>query len=247
MKHLHLRSLCIGVLFGMLLVSLAAALTREPMMWAMVALSSALLLANWRLLQRDAQEASAAPSIRASRGSSQHAGTRELHMAEHHLKTDPAVYDAVESGAKTHEVRLNDRGYQVGDTLALQRTRWSAAQMEAEGLPLEFTGQECRRVVTHILGEGGEGSGYGLQPGWCVLSLAPESASAWRMRYHTGIDGAQRPAWLFTENAHYVANLAGRLGWEVEALGVIPSITGASVPHSKPRPGAPFAMRQPAA
>lgn len=85
----------------------------------------------------------------------------------HDLKTDPAVFDAVASGAKTHEIRKNDRDFKVGDGLLLRRTKWTGALMKAQGYPLEYTGEECRRVVSHVL------EGYGLTPGWCILSFAP--------------------------------------------------------------------------
>jgi len=38
----------------------------------------------------------------------------------HELKIYPQYYRAVECGDKTFEVRLNDRGYQKGDTVILR-------------------------------------------------------------------------------------------------------------------------------
>lgn len=89
----------------------------------------------------------------------------------HELKTDPEVFDDVASGAKTHEIRRNDRNFQVGDGLLLRKTRYTGAQMHI-GRPLEYTGDECRRVVSHIL------SGYGLNDHWVILSFAQLPASA---------------------------------------------------------------------
>ena len=88
----------------------------------------------------------------------------------HELKTDPDVFDAVMAGRKTHEIRFNDRGFQVGDGLLLRRTQYSGSEMKA-GAPLVYTGQECRRVVSHVL------SGYGLADGWVILSFAAPPAS----------------------------------------------------------------------
>ncbi len=85
----------------------------------------------------------------------------------HELKTDPAVFEAVLDGSKTHEIRFNDRNFQVGDILRLRETRYTGQEMKGpEPRPLEFTGRELVRKVSHVL------EGYGLQPGWVILSLA---------------------------------------------------------------------------
>lgn len=83
----------------------------------------------------------------------------------HYLKTDPAVFAATMIGHKTHEIRLNDRDFKVGDTLVLRETTETGAAIAA-GAPLAYTGRRAVRVVTHVL------EGYGLAPGWCVLSCA---------------------------------------------------------------------------
>lgn len=85
----------------------------------------------------------------------------------HTLKTDPEVYDAVASGAKTFEIRFNDRGFQVGDALLLRRTVNTGEEMAA-GAPLIYSGEEVRRVVSHVF----RGPLYGLADGWVILSLA---------------------------------------------------------------------------
>lgn len=89
----------------------------------------------------------------------------------HELKTDPIVFDAVASGAKTHEIRLNDRDFQVGDHLLLRRTRYSGEDMRTWA-PLEYTGEQLTRVVSHIQ------TGYGLADGWVILSFATLSTPA---------------------------------------------------------------------
>ncbi|WP_208451895.1 ASCH/PUA domain-containing protein [Burkholderia gladioli] len=89
----------------------------------------------------------------------------------HELKTDPDVFAAVLTGRKTHEIRFNDRSFKVGDMLLLRETKYSGESMKAapDDYPLEYTGREAERVVSHVL----DGDGYGLQPGWVVLSFAP--------------------------------------------------------------------------
>lgn len=84
----------------------------------------------------------------------------------HDLKTDPEVFDAVARGEKTFEIRKDDRGFQVGDTLLLRRTRYTGEQMHF-GDPLEYTGEQETRTVTHLL----RGPLYGLVEGWVILSL----------------------------------------------------------------------------
>lgn len=89
-------------------------------------------------------------------------------MKEHELKTDPLVFEATWTGAKTFEIRFNDREFAVGDILVLRETE-SSGQAMKEGAALVYTGRELRREVTHVLG------GYGLADGWVCLSHPPHS------------------------------------------------------------------------
>ncbi len=63
-------------------------------------------------------------------------------MKTHELKCWPEYYDAVASGAKTFEIRKNDRDYQVGDTLILRRYN---------PVSKEYTGESLVRTVTYII------------------------------------------------------------------------------------------------
>lgn len=87
-------------------------------------------------------------------------------MRTHELKTDPAVFQAVLDGVKTYEIRRNDRGFAVGDALVLRETRHSGGMM-ALGAPLEYTGRELTRCISHML----TGPAYGLEAGWSILSI----------------------------------------------------------------------------
>ena len=87
-------------------------------------------------------------------------------MKTHELKTDPDTFYALISGRKTYEIRRDDRGFRVGDTLVLRRTVHSGDEM-AQGEPLRYTGEEAVRRVTHIL----EGPAYGIAEGWVILSV----------------------------------------------------------------------------
>ncbi|MBV2182061.1 MAG: DUF3850 domain-containing protein [Castellaniella sp.] len=88
----------------------------------------------------------------------------------HSLKTDPEVFQAVFEGLKTFEIRVNDRGFRVGDELLLKETTRTGAEIK-DGAPLEYTGRTCRRAVSHIL------TGYGLAENWCCLSFAAPVAT----------------------------------------------------------------------
>lgn len=77
----------------------------------------------------------------------------------HELKADPTPFEDVYSGRKTAEVRLDDRGYKVGDVLHLREHQRSGL------VGGKYTGRELRRRVTHIQ------HGYGLPEGVVVLSL----------------------------------------------------------------------------
>lgn len=85
----------------------------------------------------------------------------------HELKTDPEMFQALIDGEKTYELRKDDRGFQVGDTLTLRETVNDGADI-ALGAPLEYTGRILSRVVTHVL----RGPIYGLVEGWAILSFA---------------------------------------------------------------------------
>nr|WP_288355954.1 DUF3850 domain-containing protein [uncultured Pseudomonas sp.] len=77
---------------------------------------------------------------------------------QHVLKIHKAPLEALLSGAKTCEIRFNDRGFQVGDTVRL---------MEVNPETGNWTGATDHvRTISHIQ------TGYGLPDGMCVLSYA---------------------------------------------------------------------------
>jgi hypothetical protein len=76
---------------------------------------------------------------------------------EHTLKCWPEHYAAIDSGAKTCELRLNDRPYQRGDALLLK---------EWEPIENAYTGRELRVRITHVLS-----GGPWLAPGYVALSI----------------------------------------------------------------------------
>jgi hypothetical protein len=103
----------------------------------------------------------------------------------HELKIDPQVFQAVLDGTKTFEIRKNDRDFQVGDELWLMETLHTGAEMRpcpdggypgrlAPRKPLTYTGCSLAVFVTYIL----HGPAYGLQDGWCIMSISKEEPYA---------------------------------------------------------------------
>ncbi len=88
-------------------------------------------------------------------------------MIAHNLKCDPEGFEEVWHGRKTHEMRFDDRNFQIGDIVHLLETKWSASTMaySTELYPLEYTGRAISAKVTHMQ------TGYGLKHGWVLLSL----------------------------------------------------------------------------
>jgi len=85
----------------------------------------------------------------------------------HELKTDSEVFQAVVEGKKTYEIRFDDRGFEIGDTLVLRETVCEA--VSEMGKSLVYTGREHSARITHIL----RGPVYGLMDGWVILSISP--------------------------------------------------------------------------
>lgn len=88
-------------------------------------------------------------------------------MQEHKLKTWPAYFDAIERGEKTFDVRRDDRGFQKGDVLVLQRTR-EDRKTEVEWNYDGEVKQELRRTISYVL----TGGQFGIEPGYVVLGLS---------------------------------------------------------------------------
>ena len=90
-------------------------------------------------------------------------------MTHHELKTDPEVFQASWEDIKPWEIRFDDRGYAVGDTLTLRETKFDGQSMK-DGMPLVYTGRELDRNVEYVLH--GHHGGYGLDDGWVIMSVS---------------------------------------------------------------------------
>lgn len=80
-------------------------------------------------------------------------------MAVHELKTWPEYFQQIRHGHKTFEVRRDDRGFEVGDTLLLREYNPDLGR---------YTNRSAVRTVTSIL----RGGQFGIEPGFVVMSLA---------------------------------------------------------------------------
>jgi len=90
-------------------------------------------------------------------------------MQFHELKTWPDPFDAVFSGQKTAELRLDDRRFAIGDVLVLRE--WDPADGD-------YSGRTCYRHISHMAGVD---KWVGVKTlhdcdcglGWVMLSLKP--------------------------------------------------------------------------
>ena len=86
---------------------------------------------------------------------------------EHKLKTWSRFWDAIASGEKTFEVRKNDRAFQTGDVLVLQKFDPDRFRYEMDCSTPVGRPHEIRKRVTFLL----QGGQFGIEPGFCVLGL----------------------------------------------------------------------------
>ncbi|MGL6198711.1 MAG: ASCH/PUA domain-containing protein [Lachnospiraceae bacterium] len=75
----------------------------------------------------------------------------------HRIKIPPEYFTLVKARIKNFELRKNDRGYEVGDTLVL--CEWNEKGEY-------FTGNEVTRKVKCMLEDA---PGWGLKEGYCIM------------------------------------------------------------------------------
>jgi len=94
-------------------------------------------------------------------------------MSEHTLKTPEPYFSAVQSGQKTFDVRINDRGYQKGDTVHLVRTEPNDISQPGSYFMTHCDQHEClrRRVGFVFSGDATLRDDGGIKPGYVVLGL----------------------------------------------------------------------------
>lgn len=104
----------------------------------------------------------------------------------HDLKIWPEYFEAVRIGLKNFEIRKNDRGFQIGETLRLREYNPNTE---------EFSGKSIERVITYIV----EGPPF-MAEGWAVLGMIAKDQLANQLLYlepanatHKGQERIQEP------------------------------------------------------
>lgn len=95
--------------------------------------------------------------------------------ATHHLKTHPKYFDAVARGEKTFEVRKNDRDFQPGDVVVLQR--WDPDTRDYSRLRAKMDKTPPYEDLVFDVGFVLPGNFFG-EDNWCAFSLIPRKAPA---------------------------------------------------------------------
>ncbi|MEZ0355393.1 DUF3850 domain-containing protein [Mycobacterium sp. SA01] len=93
-----------------------------------------------------------------------------MNCRAHELKSWPQFFRAIVAGARSHELRRNDRNYRIGDQLLLR---------EYDPEKKIYSGSSCKVVVTSMTSQDVPCavSGEGLNPEFCVLSIRVVSVS----------------------------------------------------------------------
>ena len=86
---------------------------------------------------------------------------------EHKLKTLPPYWDAVNAGLKNFEVRRDDRGFQKGDVVILEKH--DGYRFEMDGAGFSAKPKSIRKVISYVL----TGGQFGIDPGYVILGLQP--------------------------------------------------------------------------
>lgn len=82
----------------------------------------------------------------------------------HHLKSWPQYFRPITEGLRTHELRRNDRGFEVGDFVLLE---------EFDPVRQEYTGESCEVEITSMTSRSQPCamSSEALDPAFCILSI----------------------------------------------------------------------------
>lgn len=88
-------------------------------------------------------------------------------MTVHNVKCWPNYFDAIERGDKTFDVRRDDRGYQRGDTLVLEKFDPKKNGYVYPTHHLSAKPFSIKKTISYVL----TGGQFGIEPGYVVLAL----------------------------------------------------------------------------
>jgi Domain of unknown function (DUF3850) len=109
-----------------------------------------------------------------------------MQTTEHELKMWPEYFEPTFVGLKRFDLRKNDRGFKVGDTVKLREWKPNGIAEQQHGAQLgdgEYTGRELvQRICYMIEGLGGSDTGIvpplrGLERGFCILGYMETARS----------------------------------------------------------------------
>ena len=86
----------------------------------------------------------------------------------HDLKTWPRHFQAIWDGRKSFEMRRNDRGYKVGDTLILRE--WEPSLMYGVDGGGEYKGRYVTAIVTYLLDQDEEQPEF-IADNWVIMAI----------------------------------------------------------------------------
>lgn len=84
----------------------------------------------------------------------------------HELKSWPQFFRAIKDGSRTHELRRNDRDFNIGDVLILQEFDPDLQHYTGDVLNVEVTSITSFAQPCAV-------SGAALDPSFCILSVRP--------------------------------------------------------------------------
>lgn len=94
-------------------------------------------------------------------------------MRTHDLKCWPEPFQAILDGRKRYEIRVDDRGFAVGDELWLKEwhpgsgSLWVDFSPESKVIAPHYTGRDLRVRVLYLT----PGGAWGLPSNMCVMSI----------------------------------------------------------------------------
>jgi hypothetical protein len=84
----------------------------------------------------------------------------------HHVKSWPQYFKPIEAGLRTHELRRNDRDYNVGDLMVLEEFDPAMKKYAGNVLEVEITAMTSMNQPCAVSSEA-------LDPEFCIPSIRP--------------------------------------------------------------------------